>query len=204
MWALFTWQTQAKILIIAGFMVAWALDAVSTYVGVGGAPFWKWASLAVTIVVIALGTVLQWVWRPLWRRFPKIGRKLFPDLNGVWEGHLVSTWKNPETGESPPPIATTITINQTLFTTSITLKTGESRSYSTRCLLERMPDPGVARVWYSYDNQPHAEVLHRSARHEGVAWLEMDLNVPNKLSGQYFTHRKTNGDINVTRKGRRR
>jgi hypothetical protein len=204
MWALFTWQTQAKILTTAGVLVAWALDAVSTYFGVGGAPFWKWASLAVAIVVLILGTVLQMAWRPLWRRYPKFGRNLFPDLNGVWQGHLVSTWKNPETGESPPPIPTTITINQTLFTTSITLKTGESKSYSTRCLLERTPDPGIARVWYSYDNQPNAEVSHRSARHEGVAWLEMDLAVSNKLSGQYFTHRKTTGDISVTKTSHRR
>lgn len=204
MWALFGWQTQAKILIISGVLIAWALDAGSSFLGIGGAPFWKWASLAVTIVVLVLGTLLQACWRPIWRRFPEFGRRLFPDLNGVWEGQLVSTWKNPETGESPPPIPTTVTINQTLFTTSISLQTGESRSYSTRCLLERMPEAGVARVWYSYDNQPNAEVSHRSARHEGVAWLEMDLAIPNKLSGQYFTHRKTSGDISVTRTRNRR
>jgi hypothetical protein len=143
------------------------------------------------------------VWRRLWARFPWIGRKLFPDLTGTWEGHLISTWINPETGQRLPPIPATIWIRQGLFTTSIKLRTGESISYSNRCLLEADPDAGRFRFWYSYDNDPKAEFRYRSARHEGVAWLEMDIDAdPERLIGYYYTERKTSGDMDVRRTSR--
>jgi hypothetical protein len=37
-------------------------------------------------------------------------------------------------------------------------------------------EAGRFRFWYSYDNTPRAEYRHRSARHEGVAWLELDID----------------------------
>jgi len=139
----------------------------------------------------------------VWRKFPAIARKTFPDLNGTWEGTLVSTWIDPETKKPSPPIPVTIWIRQTLFSVSIKLRTGESTSHSTRCVLEAEPDAGRFRVWYSYDNRPRAEVAHRSARHEGVAWLEMDIDAdPSRLAGQYYTDRRTTGDIDVRRVSR--
>ena len=115
----------------------------------------------------------------------------------------MSTWINPETGQRLPPIPTTIWIRQSLFTTSIKLRTGESTSYSKRCLLEADPDAGRFRFWYSYDNDPKAEFRYRSARHEGVAWLEMDLDAdPEHLVGYYYTERKTSGDMDVQRTSR--
>jgi hypothetical protein len=83
------------------------------------------------------------------------------------------------------------------------LRTGESTSYSKRCLLEADPDAGRFRFWYSYDNDPKAEFRYRSARHEGVAWLEMDLDAdPERLVGYYYTERKTSGDMDVRRTSR--
>jgi hypothetical protein len=83
---------------------------------------------------------------------------------------------------------------------SIKLRTGESSSYSTRYVLEADHDAGRFRVWYSYDNQPKAEVSHRSARHEGVGWLEMDIDAdPNRLRGQYYSSRRTTGDMTFCR-----
>ena len=110
---------------------------------------------------------------------------------------------NDTTGEGVPPIPVTIWIRQGIFSTSIKLRTGESTSYSTRCLLEADQDAGRFRFWYSYDNSPRAEYRHRSARHEGVAWLEVDADTdPERLIGCYYTDRKTSGDIDVRRNAR--
>jgi SMODS-associating 2TM, beta-strand rich effector domain len=82
---------------------------------------------------------------------------------------------------------------------SIKLRTGESSSYSTRYVLEADHDAGRFRIWYSYDNQPRAEVSHRSAR-EGVGWLETDIDAdPNRLAGQYYSSRRTTGDMIFSR-----
>ena len=99
-----------------------------------------------------------------------------------------------------PPISAEITIRQRLFASSVSLKTGESESHSTRCVLERLPEIGRFRIWYSYNNDPLAQVRHRSSPHEGVAFLEYDPDAETKkLVGRYYTARKTTGDIEVFR-----
>jgi hypothetical protein len=47
---------------------------------------------------------------------------------------------------------------------------------------------------------PLAQFRYRSATHEGVAWLEVDLDAdPESMVGCYYTDRKTTGDIVVKR-----
>ncbi|MBN9374588.1 MAG: hypothetical protein J0I40_04180, partial [Cellulomonas sp.] len=125
-------------------------------------------------------------WREVWRRFPALQRRAFPDLNGTWEGTLVSTWVDPETGQTKPPIPTTITIRQGLLSMAVSLKTGESTSHSTRALLEKFSETSRFRIWYSYNNDPQAQYQHRSSPHEGVAFLELDADSDmNRLTGRY-------------------
>jgi hypothetical protein len=152
------------------------------------------------VISTVMVTIASAVWRRVWNRFPIVGRKFFPDLTGTWAGELVSTWTSPSTAEGIAPIPVTIWIRQGLFSTSIKLCSAESTSYSTRCLLEADHEIGRFRFWYSYDNDPRAQHRHRSARHEGVAWLELDIdNDPERLVGCYYTDRKTSGDIDVRR-----
>lgn len=159
-----------------------------------------WLGIVITLVGGALAGVADAIWRPVWRWFPAIQRKTFPDLNGTWEGTLVSTWEDPATKERKPPIPTTITIRQRLFSTTVSLRTGESTSHSTRTFLERFPETGHFRIWYSYNNDPQAQVRHRSSKHEGVAYLELDYDTDrNRLTGRYYTDRRTTGDLDVRR-----
>jgi hypothetical protein len=200
MWGLLSRRTQVIVIAGAAIVLAWGIEgAAALFTGKPPSPL-KLISLVVTIIssgIVALGTA---VWRRLWDQFPIIGRKLFPDLTGTWAGELVSTWKNPATGQSTAPIPVTIWIRQGIFSTSIKLRSGESTSYSTRCLLEADQEAGRFRFWYSYDNNPRAQYRHRSARHEGVAWLELDIDTdPERLVGCYYTDRKTSGDIDVRR-----
>jgi hypothetical protein len=195
MWGLLSRRTQ--VLVIAGLAIilAWGIEgAASVFIGNPPSPL-KLVALVVTIISSGIVAIASAVWRRLWNRFPIIGRKLFPDLTGTWAGELVSTWKNPATGQGVAPIPVTIWIRQGLFSTSIKLRSGESTSSSTRC-----HEAGRFRFWYSYDNNPRAQFRHRSARHEGVAWLELDLDTdPERLVGCYYTDRKTSGDIDVRR-----
>jgi len=198
MWGLLPRSTQVLVVAGLGIIIAWALEGVSALItGAPKSPL-HFVSLAATVITAGVAPLANRYWRLLWRRLPALGTWIFPDLNGNWEGTLVSTWIDPATGQKKPPIATTITVRQGLFSTSVRLQTGESTSYSTRCLLEADREHGRFRLWYSYDNKPKAEFRRRSASSEGVAWLEAEAD-PHRLVGYYYTERKTSGDIDVRR-----
>jgi hypothetical protein len=202
MWGLLPRKTQVLIIGGLAIVLAWAIEGATGLLTGNTPSVLKVISLVVAIISSGIAGVAGAVWRKIWKRFPVMGRKLFPDLTGTWAGELISTWKNPTTGETIAPIPVTIWIRQGIFSTSIKLRTGESASYSTRCLLEADPEAGRFRFWYSYDNNPRAEHRYRSARHEGVAWLELDIDTdPKRLVGCYYTDRKTSGDIQVRRVG---
>jgi len=143
--------------------------------------------------------VLNQCWRPLWRRFPTLSRVMFPDLNGTWRGTLETTWSDTD-GVIPGPIETTILVRQSLFAIHVQQRTNESDSWSQRVFPEADGEAGRFGLWYSYSNQPRATVSHRSARHDGVARLELSCTADvARLCGQYFSSRRTNGDIAVER-----
>ena len=200
MWSLLPRKAQITLIVITGVALAWSYDAVYAYFAQQHPSMWKCATFAATVIGSVLVLAGELIWRWLWRKIPLLQTKAFPDLNGVWKGHLVSTWIDPATGQQKPPIPTEITIRQKLFSTSVTLMTGESKSHSTRCFLEPFYDRRTYRIWYSYNNDPHAQFVHRSSPHEGVAFLELDFDGdPSRLTGRYYTARHTTGDLDVKR-----
>lgn len=200
MWNLLNRRIQLIIVVAVTVLLTSALDAVhDLWLGTTPGPL-KWVSLTAMILGTALAGAANASWRWIWRTFPFLGRLLFPDLNGTWTGHLQSTWKKPGSDETLPPIPATITIRQGLFTTNVALKTGESISHSTRVILEAFRNAGRFRIWYTYNNDPQAQYQHRSSPHEGVAFLELDLDAgPGHLTGSYYTARKTIGDLTFSR-----
>lgn len=199
-WSVLSRYQQVLIIVAIGVLGAWSVAAVISWWT--GTPTYTYEviSFVVTTIVLAVVPVAERTWRHFWKWLPALNRMVFPDLHGTWTGHLHSTWIDPATGKQPSPIPTTVWVRQGLFNVSVRMKTAESRSHSTRCLLEADREAQMYRLWYSYDNRPIAEVAHRSARHEGVAWLEVDLQTsPESLFGQYFTDRRTCGDIRLTR-----
>ena len=200
MWALVGWKMQVLIRVGSSIFLVGGVEALWEMMQGEETSSFRLISLVAMIISPGLTGIASVSWRCVWAWLPWIGRKTFPDLTGTWEGTLVSTWRNPETGKGVPPIPTTIWVRQGIFSTSIKLRTGESPSYSTRCLLEADPAAGRFRFWYSYDNAPKAAYRYRSARHEGVAWLERDIDEgPNHVVGCSYTARKTSGDIDVCR-----
>ena len=200
MWSLLSRGQQLTVIVAATVIVVLGLEAAWTkFAGETPNPL-KLVSLVVSIIGVVLVGLAEFLWRRLWRWFPALGAKAFPDLNGNWTGILSSTWIDPATGAVPPPIQTSVMIRQSLFSTSVSLQTGELASHSTRCFLERFPETRRFRIWYSYNNDPQARVRCRSSPHEGVAFLELDYETDlNRLTGRYYTARKTTGDLDLRR-----
>ena len=198
MWSLLPRRIQLLCIVFPTIMIVLAIEAAIDLSGGERTNPLRHASLVAITVGAVLVPLTNFLWRPLWRLFPALERAAFPDLNGTWEGEMVTTWSDRETGVSPPSIPATVSIKQSLFSTAVYLRTGESHSHSTRCHLEADHGARIYRIWYSYDNRPKAEVSYRSARNDGIAWLELDISEDrNRLFGQYFTDRRTTGDIDL-------
>lgn len=200
MWQLLSRKTQLFLIVAVTLIASSAIATVNGLLSEEAQPLYRYASLIVTIITMIVTPILNWQWQRLWDLFPFLGVNFFPDLHGTWDGKLVTTWIDPNTGKTPAPIPVRFWIRQDLFNISVRMKTGESYSFSHHCFLEAAPQKGLFRIWYNYDNKPKKQLSDRSERHEGAAWLELEVGTySNQLTGQYFTSRKTNGDIDITK-----
>lgn len=201
MWALISPAKQLLIIVTLTVLIILGLQGLQEWWTGTSPPLYK----AISTVVFLLGTVIvaiaNSIWRWVWARVPVLNRVFFPDLNGMWKGTLKSSWVDDD-GNAKGPISSEIIIRQSLFAISVKQKTGESRSYSTRVIAEADPNADRYKLWYSYSNTPLSEVQARSAPHDGVAWLEINLlEDPSLLVGQYYSARGTRGDLEVRRAG---
>ena len=131
----------------------------------------------ITITVILACIYEKWLWKynPL-RKTPVISKN--------YTGMLKSSDENIEREAS-------LQVKQTLFSIQIIFTTGESKSKSISSSIDDIL--GEQQLTYCYLNTPNAEVRHRSEIHYGTAMLCVDN--PKELRGQYFTDRKTTGDM---------
>jgi hypothetical protein len=150
---------------------------------------------AVTVAAAGLWIFDHWAWRqPGIRRL--VGR---PVLHGTWHGELASDWINPSTKERIDPDPDVfLVVRQRFWSVSARLLTNESKSCSLFADLTADAD-GVCQLLYIYDNRPEAEVRDRSEPHYGAVVLAAPRNRADGLLGQYFTDRKTTGDMRFHR-----
>lgn len=149
----------------------------------------------VTAYVVLSFIFTTWLWK--WRIF-KGWLIPYPNLNGTWRGELKSTWINPETNEGVPPIPVLIVIKQSFEHISCVMFTAESESFSTTAQINEDDDSGILRLSYNYSNTSKATIRHRSEIHNGAAILKV-VTVPKPvLEGEYWTGRKTTGEISVS------
>lgn len=148
----------------------------------------------ITIYIIFALIFTKWAWRlPIFKNW----LVPFPDLQGTWKGTLESTWIDPGTGQKIPAKAVTLVIRQTFSTVSCRIYTDESDSYSTTAQINEDDESGVFRLSYNYTNRSRANVRERSEIHDGAAILKVVSEPEKKLEGEYWTSRKTTGDISV-------
>ncbi len=146
----------------------------------------------VSLYVIGAFVFTQWLWK--WRIFQ--GWLVpYPNLNGTWEGTLASTWKSPETNQDPEPIKALLVVKQSFSRISCVVLTEESESFSTAAQIDEDDDSGILRLSYTYVNKPRAMVRERSQIHYGAAIVKIVKEPEKLLDGQYWTDRKTTGEM---------
>jgi hypothetical protein len=150
---------------------------------------------AISIYAIIGIIFTKWLWR--WKLLQGWLIKI-PDLQGTWRGELKSDWINPETGKGIDPIPMVLVIRQTFSHIKCTLMTKESTSYSTTADINVVPNGEDLYLTYNYTNRPKATIRDRSAIHDGASILKI-ISKPNKcLEGEYWTSRRTRGEMTLT------
>lgn len=145
---------------------------------------------------IAYFVFMAWLWR--WKHLQ--GWLIpFPDLNGTWQGHIQTNWKDAE-GNTPSPIPAILTIKQSFGRMSCVMRTAEmeSHSYLEGFCIDR--DSQVRRLCYSYASRPKTALRDRSTPHDGTMLFNI-IGKPIhklKLEGEYWTQRQTSGTVTLT------
>lgn len=151
---------------------------------------WKDITTTITIVTLICTLFVSQAWR--WKIFQD-WLVPFPCLSGTWEGEVKSTYSS-ETNSIP----IYVTINHNFFNIQIKIETGESSSISTCGSFDIDKDRGLNHLIYTYQNNPRATVRERSEIHFGTTRLKICDDTKN-LEGEYWTSRKTTGDIRLTK-----
>lgn len=142
--------------------------------------FDDWVSLIGKVVAVTSLITITYIYH-VWRYNPL---EKCPVLCKSYDGVITPTCDS-------VPRKATITIKQNLISVNITLQTEESKSISISSCIDKVYNE--TQLVYTYRNNPNAEVRERSQIHYGTVILCID-NV-NEISGQYFTDRKTTGDM---------
>ncbi|MCK5539023.1 MAG: hypothetical protein KAI79_19525 [Bacteroidales bacterium] len=157
------------------------------------ASYFKPIPTIVTIDVIFSAIFIKWLWKC---KFLNNWLVPFPNLNGTWKGTIKSTWVNPDTGERLDPIPAILTIKQSFSSISCIIRTEEltSRSFSSDFVIN--DEEQILKLVYSYECNTKKTIQDRNTRHVGTASVDIiGNNNKLELEGEYWTDRKTTGNI---------
>lgn len=120
----------------------------------------------------------------LWRNeiIRKICQLNTPNLNGIWEGYLTSSYTNHNTEYN-----VRIVISQTWTKISAILETDNSRSWSQMALIKATNSDDTI-FSYQYQNEPSPDALNSMNMHRGTAELYLG-NDFETLDGGYYSGR---------------
>lgn len=198
MWSLVPRQAQVLIIVFITLLAATSVEPMLNSLTGQPTSLLRLASPVAFFIGVLLTSLFSLTWRWLWQKVPALGRLLFPDLNGRWEGVLHSNWSDPATSKGIEPVTATVRVYQGLLGVVVRMTTGESTSISTRAFLVPFREAGLFRLWYAYDKGPVARARPRSHPHEGVAHLDLELASPGWLTGRYYTDRGIVGDLELS------
>jgi len=169
--------------------VVWLIIAILTNQAVSTVAL-KSVSIATSVAAIIFVGYDHYVWK--WRLVRMVTGK--PVVAGTWRGALQSDYVRPGETAAVPPIPTVIRVTQTDSTLWVTLFTGESESVTEQGRILKEAD-GRWRMSWLYVNTPKSSVQHRSNTHRGVCNLYLGGQNGESLRGEYFTSRKTTGEL---------
>lgn len=139
-----------------------------------------YASEAIGIAVVLAILYEKFIWR--FNPF-----ETTPKLSTRYRGILKSNYDNVERDA-------VLRIKQTLLSVHVTMLTDESKSRSLSASIDEIL--GEMQLTYCYLNTPKSEYRGRSEIHYGTAMLS--ISNPKEVDGQYYTDRKTIGDMHFT------
>jgi hypothetical protein len=178
------------------------------------------AGQAVAWTLAAVWLVGRFLWRPVWRWFPRLERTVYPDLNGCWRGQIYSNWPvirakadaaegksgpiNPDTVDyataiREKPVMVTVRIRADWFRMSMRLDSADGYSESeTRVVAPLRGLHGNAhRLAYLYENRTRNPRPTDASCHEGAAYLSIVPGQPKRLQGVYWTNRVWQRGLNT-------
>lgn len=176
------------LLIISAFVSGIVLLASGVAVEIA---WLKSVSATITVISLLLLGFEKWFWN--WR----ILHGWFvekPDIRGTWKVALKSTWKNPNTGESPPEIEAYLAVRQTYSQLSFRLMTVEQNSELISSTIQRAED-GVYKISGIYRSEPLLSIRERSPIHFGAMIVTVIGDPPSGLNGHYWTDRNSSGEF---------
>jgi hypothetical protein len=83
------------------------------------------------------------------------------------------------------------------------MRTAEMTSYSYSETFKLESDDQIKQLSYSYTSKPLTTVSYRSPVHDGSIVFDIIGDPVKKLKGQYWTARKTTGEIEMTFRGKK-
>ncbi|WP_394754238.1 hypothetical protein [Crenothrix sp.] len=153
-------------------------------------------SATITVISLLLLGFQKWFWR--WRCLHGWFVEK-PDVRGTWKVTLKSTWKDPNTGESPPEIEAYLAVRQTYSQLSFRLMTAEQNSELISSTIQRAED-GLYKISGIYRSEPLLSIRERSPIHFGAMIVTVIGDPPSGLNGHYWTDRNSSGEFNATMK----
>lgn len=176
-------EQQKKVINICAWITAilFALRCALSWESIVSAPsiysLFGYAGEAIGIAAIIAVLYEKFLWRlDPFEKTPKLAKR--------YAGSLKSTHDNIER-------KAVLEIRQTLMSVYITLTTDESKSTSLTASIDEIS--GEMQLTYCYRNTPKSEFRQRSEMHFGTAMFL--ITDPTFLKGQYYTDRKTTGDM---------
>jgi len=157
--------------------------------------FIKLLLTVVTVDLFFIGIFVKWAWK--WRIF-RDWLVPFPDLQGTWQGVVMSSWVDSKTNNRVAAISCILSIKQSFTKISCVMRTMEMASYSFAEDFRIEADNQIRQFCYSYTSRPLPSVTDRSPIHKGTIIFSIIGKPAKKLSGYYWTARKTTGEIELT------
>jgi hypothetical protein len=180
----------STILLIASIL--WGLLLIIG--GVAVDVFWlRYLSIVSGGLLALIAAFDRWLWRLPVLRGWFVKR---PDISGTWQAKVISNWVDPKTGNNIQPISCYMIIWQTYSSISLRLITSESASELIGSEIVLHQD-GMFRVVAIYKNEPKQMSRDHSSIHYGAMLLQCTGPIPNLVKGNYWTDRKTYGEIEL-------
>ncbi len=148
-------------------------------------------SKVVGLLMIIIGAFDRFLWRLSILQGWLVKK---PIISGTWYTESQSDWIDPATENISAPSIAYMAIRQTYSDIRLRLMTEESFSVVLSATILQLPDDSY-RLSAVYRNESKISVRDRSPIHNGSLLLNINEKKPSRISGYYWTDRKTRGEI---------